>query len=124
MKPHVFVASAMFLLAEAGALFLTSAATQASGPSGMQPTVAPYLGGLVNPPLPKPNFTLTDTTGAPFDFWAKTHGYVTLLFFGYTHCPAECPLHVQNVALGLGQLPMDVRKQVKLVFVTTDAPTR
>ena len=53
----------------------------------------------MNPPLPKPRFTLTDTAGAPFDFWAKTEGYVTLLFFGYTRCPDECPLHMANVAM-------------------------
>jgi protein SCO1 len=79
-----------------------------------------YGGGLVNPPLPKPRFTLTDTAGAPFDFWAKTQGYVTLLFFGYTRCPDECPLHVANVAKGLESLPADVRARIKLVFVTTD----
>jgi protein SCO1/2 len=79
-----------------------------------------YLGGLVNPPLPKPRFTLTDTAGAPFDFWANTQGYVTLLFFGYTRCPDECPLHMANVATSLQTLPMEVRSRVKLVFVTTD----
>jgi protein SCO1/2 len=85
-----------------------------------QRSAGSYLGGLVNPPLPKPRFTLTDTAGAPFDFWAKTQGYVTLLFFGYTRCPDECPLHMANVATGLQTLPMEVRAQVKLVFVTTD----
>jgi protein SCO1/2 len=85
-----------------------------------QRSAGSYLGGLVNPPLPKPRFTLTDTAGAPFDFWAKTQGYVTLLFFGYTRCPDECPLHMANVAMGLQTLPMEVRAQVKLVFVTTD----
>src|SRR5215510_4640471 len=63
-----------------------------------------YRGGVVTPPLPKPRFTLTDTSGAPFDFWAKTQGYVTLLFFGYTQCPDECPLHMSNVATSLHQL--------------------
>ena len=29
-----------------------------------------YAGGLVNPPLPKPKFTLIDTSGVPFDFSA------------------------------------------------------
>jgi cytochrome oxidase Cu insertion factor (SCO1/SenC/PrrC family) len=43
-----------------------------------------YRGGLVSPPLPKPSFTLVDTSGARFDFRAKTENYVTLLFFGYT----------------------------------------
>ena len=39
---------------------------QSAARSGSQ-----YRGGLVTPPLPKPRFTLTDTSGAPFDFWAK-----------------------------------------------------
>jgi protein SCO1/2 len=76
-----------------------------------------YRGGLVTPPLPKPRFTLTDTSGAPFDFWAKTQGHVTLLFFGYTFCPDQCPLHMANIALSLKNMPTE---DVKLVFVTTD----
>ena len=79
-----------------------------------------YHGGLVTPPLPKPKFTLTDTSGAPFDFWSGTQRYVTLLFFGYTHCPDECPLHMANIASSLQQLPAEVGEQVKVVFVTTD----
>ena len=27
-----------------------------------------YRGGLITPPLPKPRFILTDTSGRPFDF--------------------------------------------------------
>jgi protein SCO1/2 len=83
---------------------------------------ATYHGGLVTPPLPKPKFTLTDTSGAPFDFWSETQRYVTLLFFGYTHCPDECPLHMANIASSLPQLSPEVREQVKVVFVTTDPP--
>jgi protein SCO1/2 len=74
----------------------------------------------VSPPLPKPKFTLSDTSGAPFDFWTKTQGYVTLLFFGYTQCPDECPLHMANVAVALRHLPAAVQDQIRLVFVTTD----
>src|SRR5438132_10877171 len=79
-----------------------------------------YRGGLVTPPLPKPRFVLTDTSGAPFDFWNRTQGSVTLLFFGYTNCPAECPMHMANIGMALKRLPSDVHSQVKLVFVTTD----
>src|SRR6202035_158928 len=79
-----------------------------------------YHGGLVTPPLPKPKFTLTDTSGAPFDFWSETQRYVTLLFFGYTHCPDECPLHMANIASTLQQLPAEIGEQVKVVCVTTD----
>ncbi len=79
-----------------------------------------YRGGLVRPPLPKPKFVLTDTSGAPFDFWDRTRGTVTLLFFGYTTCPVQCPMHMANIAMALKRLPSDLADQVRFVFVTTD----
>jgi protein SCO1/2 len=79
-----------------------------------------YRGGLVSPPLPKPKFTLTDTSGAPFDLWSRTQGIVTLLFFGYTHCPDMCPLQMYMIADALRQIPPDSANQFKVVFVTTD----
>jgi protein SCO1 len=82
-----------------------------------------YRGGLVSPPLPKPKFVLTDTSGTSFDFQARTRGYVTLLFFGYTHCPDMCPLQMHVIAEALKQLPAASTKQFKVVFVTTD-PSR
>lgn len=77
-------------------------------------------GGLVTPPLPKPKFVLTDTSGAPFDFWNKTQGTVTLLFYGYTSCPDQCPMHMATLGAALKKLPAGISDQVKLVFVTTD----
>ena len=92
--------------------------------SAQAPSAAPvtsdYRGGLVSPPLPKPKFTLTDTSGAQFDFRAKTDGYVTLLFFGYTDCPDMCPLQMQTMAKALKTLPPDTADQFRVVFVTTD----
>jgi protein SCO1 len=79
-----------------------------------------YRGGIVTPPLPKPRFVLTDTSGAPFDFWSRTQGSVTLLFFGYTNCPDQCPMHMANIGVALKKLPPGIANQVKLVFVTTD----
>jgi protein SCO1/2 len=79
-----------------------------------------YRGGLITPPLAKPKFVLTDTSGAAFDFWEKTRGSVTLLFFGYTDCPDQCPMHMANIGAALKRMPADVAGQVKLVFVTTD----
>ena len=79
-----------------------------------------YRGGLVTPPLPKPRFVLTDTSGAPFDFWNNTLGSVTLLFFGYTNCPVECPVHMSSIGAALKRVPSDIADRVKLVFVTTD----
>jgi protein SCO1/2 len=82
-----------------------------------------YRGGLVTPPLPKPNIILTDTSGGRFDLPLKTQGHVTLLFFGYTHCPDICPLHMAYLASALKKLPASSAEQFKVVFVTTD-PTR
>ena len=79
-----------------------------------------YRGGLVTPPLPKPRFVLNDTSGVPFDFWNRTTGSVTLLFFGYTNCPDQCPMHMANIGAALKTLPADMADRVKLVFVTTD----
>jgi protein SCO1/2 len=79
-----------------------------------------YRGGMVTPPLPKPRFVLTDTSGAAFDFQRSTEGYVTLLFFGYTYCPDQCPMHMANLGAALKRLPAGVADQIKLIFVTTD----
>jgi protein SCO1 len=79
-----------------------------------------YRGGLVTPPQPKPGFVLTDTSGAPFDFKQRTEGYVTLLFFGYTNCPDQCPMHMANLGAALKKVPAGIADQIKLVFVTTD----
>jgi protein SCO1 len=89
-----------------------------------QPEARPetvYHGGLVTPPVPKPRFTLTDTSGNPFDFWSGTDGYITLLFFGYTHCTNVCPVQMSYVASALKKLPKDVAGRFRVVFVTTDA---
>jgi protein SCO1 len=113
MKP-VFFSTGFVILA---LLLWTSDLAAAQGSA--MPDAA-YRGGLVTPPLPKPRFTLTDTSGATFDFRLKTEGYVTLLFFGYTNCPDVCPLHMANVAVALKKLPSGFADQVKLVFVTAD----
>ena len=95
-------------------LMLGCLAAAQPGPTGS------YRGGLVSPPLPKPRFVLTDTSGAAYSFWDKTQGAVTLLFFGYTNCPDQCPMHMMSIGAALKRLPPGLADQVKLVFVTTD----
>ena len=79
-----------------------------------------YRGGLVSPPLAKPRFKLIDTSGARFDFYAGTQGSVTLLFFGYTHCPDMCPLQMHMIGEALKKIPAAAASRIKVVFVTTD----
>jgi protein SCO1/2 len=79
-----------------------------------------YRGGLISPPLNRPKFILTDTAGAPFDFRASTQGKLTLLFFGYTHCPDMCPMQMSVIARALQKVPAGVADRVTVVFATTD----
>jgi len=69
---------------------------------------------------PVADFTLADTAGRPFHFAREARGYLTLLFFGYTHCPDICPVHLANLAAVLSDLPWDLRQRIRVVFVTTD----
>jgi protein SCO1/2 len=70
--------------------------------------------------LVKPEFTLTDQNGSTFDFQRDSDGKVTLLYFGYTHCPDICPENMALLAFALKQMPAGVRSHIAVVFVTTD----
>jgi protein SCO1 len=121
MKVFLFrLCSAAFLFLAASEPGLAQAPKAASDVHQGGPAEATYHGGLVTPPLPKPRFTLTDTSGARFDFRSRTDGYVTLLFFGYTNCPDVCPTHMAYLSAALKNLPKDLVAKFKVVFVTTD----
>lgn len=117
-----YVELILLVLLVGGTPHRASAQAAKALPEPARPNVVktPYRGGLVDPPLPKPKFTLTDTTGAPFDFSAKTQGYVTLLFFGYTHCPDMCPTQMAMIGSALKKQSPEIAAQFKVVFVTTD----
>jgi|SRR5579863_4290926 len=91
-----------------------------TGTAAADPGNVAYRGGMVSPPLHKPNFTLTDTSGVPFDFAAKTEGHLTLLFFGFTNCPDMCPMQMHMIAQALKKIPADTANRIRVVFVTTD----
>jgi protein SCO1/2 len=75
----------------------------------------------------------TDITGAmpPLDFHmirssdnapadaSQYEGKVTLLYFGYTHCPDICPTTLANLADMLQRLGKDA-DDVRVLFVTVD----
>jgi protein SCO1/2 len=91
--------------------------------AGSTQSSAAYPGATVMPAsqvVAKPDVTLTDTAGQPYDMAAATAGRVTLLYFGYTHCPDVCPLIMAYLAQALKTLPTKVSSQVDVVFVTVD----
>ncbi len=79
-----------------------------------------YRGARATPPLPKPDVVLTDTNGDPFDFLAKTEGYLTLLYLGYTHCPDICPTHLLELSKVLEEMDPELVERIRVVFITTD----
>ncbi|MBY3552636.1 SCO family protein [Modestobacter lapidis] len=89
-------------------------------PATVEENASPYEGLHLEDPYQKPAFTLTDTTGAPYDFAARTADGPTLLFFGFTNCPDVCPTTMADVALALRSVDPAVAERTTLVFVTTD----
>lgn len=98
------------------ACFAVTACGSGSGRAG-HGTSSRFAGVALAQPAPKPEFVLTDTAGRPFDFAAQTKGDLTLLYFGYTHCPDICPVHMAQIASVLRDDPI---ANVKVVFVTVD----
>ncbi|TYP86947.1 SCO family protein [Blastococcus xanthinilyticus] len=134
MTPAARRRSAPALLLAAGVLLAgcgssaDTGATEAHDHSGGAPAVVEgpddtYAGLDLPEPYRKPSFTLTDTSGEPYDLAAETAGRPTLLFFGYTDCPDVCPTTMANVAVALRQLDPALAEQVQVVFVTTDPAT-
>ncbi len=103
-----------------GAVALGSAGCRpaAEGPSARE--LGQLHGEVRQVPDPVPDFTLTDTAGHPFRFRKEADRSLTLLYFGYTHCPDVCPVHMANLAAVLKDLPWELRQRIKVVFVTTD----
>jgi protein SCO1 len=75
--------------------------------------------------MPDLAFRLTDDHGKPASA-ADFHGKVTLLYFGYTHCPDVCPLtlaHLHVIMQRLGPLADDARILFVSVDPARDTPT-
>lgn len=104
----MLVLAAMVILAGCA----SAAGKQSSDPGKLR---ARTLGSAIA----KPALTLTDTNGRPYDLRARTDGSLTLLYFGYTHCPDVCPATMANIAIAEKQLAV-VRAKTSVVFVSTD----
>jgi protein SCO1/2 len=106
----------------AAAVAATQRAGDDGGSSGATSAAADdpdqgWHGALLAEPQPRPEFTLTDTAGQPYDFATETAGQLTMLFFGYTSCPDVCPIHMATLSAALDQPGMP---DPVVVFVTTD----
>ena len=114
--------AACSLLAIGVLLLISGCTTAPSGPTGQRNAdPAGYLGGSSLPePYSMPEVSLTDTSGRPYNLATTPSKPVTLLFFGYTHCPDVCIAVLSDVSLALQRLSPADRDQIQLLFVTTD----
>lgn len=79
-----------------------------------------FAGAVLHQKYHVPATELTDTEGHPYSLAKDTHKPLTLVFFGYTHCPDECPTTMATLASAMLQLDAADRSKVQVVFVTTD----
>lgn len=79
----------------------------------------PFYGTAVSRPYPAADITGTSHRGTPFQL-SQTRGDITLLFFGFTHCPSICPMTLRHLELARLNLPPEQQREMQLVFVTLD----
>ncbi len=77
-------------------------------------------GTVLDPPFPVNGAALVDGDGAPYSLVEDTDKDLTLVFFGYTHCPDICGIVMSTLASSMSRLSDAERDNVDVVFVTTD----
>jgi len=81
---------------------------------------APLTGAVLDQPYVVPATALTDTDGESYSLADDTDKRLTLVFFGYTHCPDICQVVLSTLASAMTRLDEADHEQVDVVFVTTD----
>jgi protein SCO1/2 len=102
----------------AGVLLGAVALTGCGGGSSAAP--GSISGHRLDPPFHVSSTPLTDTDGQPFSLTKNTTDPLTLVFFGYSHCPDICQTVMSNLASAMTRLDPQDRDRVQVVFVTTD----
>jgi len=77
-------------------------------------------GSVLDPPFEVNGAALVDESSSPYSLVEDTDKNLTLVFFGYTHCPDICGIVMSTLASAVSRLSEDERRDVDVVFVTTD----
>ena len=77
-------------------------------------------GTVLDPPFEVSSTPLVGTDGEAFSLTADTDKDLTLVFYGYTHCPDICGQVMATLAGTLARLDDDQKDRLDVVFVTTD----
>ena len=90
------------------------------GAAGTGQAPASAMTGQEHTPYQLSDIALTDTEGQPYSLATDADRPLTLVFYGYTSCPDECPLVMSSLTAALTRLDDADRDKVEVVFVTTD----
>lgn len=82
------------------------------------PSAGDLAGGVIDPPMPAPDFTLHDQFDQPVRL-SSFRGKVVVLTFLYTNCPDACPLITEKLHQAYGLLGSDTSR-VQFLAVTVD----
>jgi protein SCO1/2 len=77
-------------------------------------------GAVLDQPYAVPAVSLEDTAGTTAPLTERFDKPLTLVFFGYTHCPDICIAVMSDLASTVARLSEKQAEQVQVVFVTTD----
>jgi protein SCO1 len=97
----------------AALLVALTACSGSDGGGGISATV-------LDPPFEASSIALTDTDGSPYSLTKDADSDLTLVFFGYTHCPDICQIVMSNLASAMTRLDDADRERTNVVFITTD----
>lgn len=110
-------------LVAASATGVAGCGGQSSGPPAVISTPtsnSPYKGITLNRKDTLPDVPLKDTSGDVYNPARHARDHLTLLFFGYTHCPDICPTTLADLASVMRQLPEGTRRHVRVLFIGVD----
>lgn len=79
-----------------------------------------YTGSWLSEGYPVPDVTLSDTSGGQFDVQTSPSRPVTVMFFGYTHCPEQCTAALGTLHTALESLPDHLAGKIQVVVVSVD----
>jgi protein SCO1/2 len=82
-----------------------------------------YQGSVIDPPIPAPDIALVDQNEQPFQLSERRSDdgkrKITLIFFGYVHCPDVCPVTLSEFRQIKAELA-EQAEQIEFIFITVD----
>ena len=104
-----------------GLVGLVASSLVLAGCGGSAESAAGDLHGTrLDPPFPVASTPLTGTDGQPFSLTKDTDKPLTLVFFGYTHCPDVCPTTLNALARAIETIGSGNGADPMVLFVGVD----